>query len=233
MKLQHVERCNVVYRNGHCQHYLCRQGRHLKTDASVGTVTQTLKTKICVIKDLLYLSAARGRPVGPVAGSLHSPRVREHLAAPSDWTHHISTNTDLFREKNYSIALCCGGITGSFASRCFLIFSWTEYEWTKKNFNNIYIFASWHFNTFTQCLLLIVWSWSSLCNHSHLILKREKKGLVICRNLNNPLVLQRCWELKSLLTVFSYQVYKVELVLSCAVLQGGRNRAQQPWTQSL
>ena len=99
MKLQHVERCNVVYRNGHCQHYLCRQGCHLKTDASVGTVTQTLKTKICVIKDLLYLSAARGRPVGPVAGSLHSPRVREHLAAPSDWTHHISTNTDLFRKK--------------------------------------------------------------------------------------------------------------------------------------
>lgn len=44
---------------------------------------------------LLYLSAAGGRPVGMVAGSLRSPRVRERLAAPSDWMHHISINTNL------------------------------------------------------------------------------------------------------------------------------------------
>lgn len=53
-------------------------------------------SKIKNLCNLLYLSAARGHPVRLAAGSLHSARVKERLAGPSDRMDHISINTDLF-----------------------------------------------------------------------------------------------------------------------------------------
>lgn len=55
------------------------------------------KTVASNSKESTYPSAAGGRPVGQAAGRLHSPRVTERLAAPSNRMHHISINTDLFK----------------------------------------------------------------------------------------------------------------------------------------